>query len=466
MNIENKLIQACDCFRGVLTPDKYKDYILIVLFIKYISETNKCDKATLVLPNGCSIDELYKSDDICESINNALSLISQANEETLKDVLNPLDFSIANKPEITKRMTNLVECINSIEIDVNEPNNDVIGDAYMFLIDRFSKEAKYSGEFYTPTSLSKLLTLIANPKDNDKICDPTCGSGGLLIEAYKHNRTCKLYGMELNKETWAMCKINMVLYGCDDARIECCNSITDPKLKEGDELIKFNVILGNPPFSVTNWMDENTDNDPFNRFWRGIPPKNKGDYAFISHMIEVALPKEGRVAVIVPHGILFRAGAEGKIRQQLIEENLLDAVIGLPSQLFITTNIPVAILVFDRSREKGGINQDKKDVLIIDASQEYEFGKKQNTITNDQIEKIVDTFNKRISIPKYSHLASFEEIKNNNFDLNIKLYVDTSEEEQEIDLIALQNETDELMNEVFELRKQISNVCKNNIIME
>ena len=179
--------------------------------------------------------------------------------------------------------------------------------------------------------------------------------------------------------------MNMFLNDADSAHIEWCNTLTEPTLLENDRLMKFDYVVANPPFSLDKWGAEEADADPHNRFWRGIPPRSKGDYAFISHMIEVALEREGRVAVVVPHGVLFRGAAEGRIRERLIRDNLLDAVIGLPGNLFPTTSIPVAILVFDRSREKGGANEKHKDVLFIDASKDYQAGKNQNVLLDEHI---------------------------------------------------------------------------------
>jgi type I restriction enzyme M protein len=224
--------------------------------------------------------------------------------------------------------------------------------------------------------------------------------------------------------------------------------------------MKFNCVVANPPFSLDKWGAENAESDKYNRFWRGVPPKSKGDWAFITHMIETALEKEGRVSVVVPHGVLFRGAAEGRIRQKLIEENLLDAVIGLPGNLFPTTNIPVAILVFDKSRERGGKNDSRKTVLFIDASRDFIQGKNQNTLSEEHLEKIVRTYKNREIIQKYSHLAQFEEIKENDFNLNIPRYVDTFEEEEEIDIDSVQIEIDRLEKELVEVRAKMAEKLK------
>jgi type I restriction enzyme M protein len=254
--------------------------------------------------------------------------------------------------------------------------------------------------------------------------------------------------------------MNMFLHGADSARIEWCNTLTTPALVENDKLMKFDNIVANPPFSLDKWGAEDADADTYNRFWRGVPPKSKGDYAFISHMIEAAVEKEGRVAVVVPHGVLFRGAAEGRIRQKLIEDNVLDAVIGLPGNLFPTTSIPVAILIFDRSREKGGKNDKRKDVIFIDASQDYKPGKNQNALLDEHLEKIIAAYDARENAPKYAHLASFDEIKENDFNLNIPRYVDTFEEEAEIDIAAVQKEIETLEKQLADIQGEMTTLLK------
>lgn len=331
------------------------------------------------------------------------------------------------------------------------------------MIERFASDAgKKAGEFYTPHKVSELVAKLCKPKVGARICDPACGSGGLLIEAAKAvgDRNYSIYGMEVNGSTWALCRMNMFLHGADSARIEWCNTLTSPTLVENDRLMKFDNIVANPPFSLDKWGADEAEADTYNRFWRGVPPKSKGDYAFISHMIEAAVEKEGRVAIVVPHGVLFRGAAEGRIREKLIKDNLLDAVIGLPGNLFPTTSIPVAILIFDRSREKGGANENRKDVLFIDASQDYQPGKNQNALMDENMEKILNAYEAREEIEKYAHLASYDELKENDFNLNIPRYVDTFEEEAEIDIEAVQQEIDTLEGELAEVRGKMANLLK------
>jgi len=487
-DINNAAWAACDTFRGVVDPAQYKDYILVMLFLKYISDTwldhyerykeqygddeerihRKLARERFVLPKGASFYDLYDArneSNIGERINIALDAIEEANKAKLEGVFRNIDFNseanLGKTKDRNRRLKHLLEDFNKPQLDMrpSRVSEDVIGNTYIYLIERFASDAgKKAGEFYTPHKVSELLAKLAQPKAGDRICDPACGSGGLLIEAAREigGRDFALFGMEVNGSTWALARMNMFLHGMDGARIEWCNTLTSPALVENDRLMKFNVVVANPPFSLDKWGQDEAGNDRFNRFWRGIPPKSKGDYAFISHMIEAALEKEGRVAVVAPHGVLFRGGAEGRIRRRLIEDNLLDAVIGLPANLFPTTGIPVAILIFDRSREKGGANEQRRDVLFIDASREYESGKNQNTLTEEHIGKIVSTYWTRQDVDKYAHVAGFEEIAENDFNLNIPRYVDTFEEEEEIDIDTVQKEIEQLEKELAEVRKAMA----------
>ena len=226
-------------------------------------------------------------------------------------------------------------------------------------------------------------------------------------------------------------------------------------------LQKFEIVVANPPFSLDKWGAENLESDEFHRFHRGMPPKSKGDYAFISHMVEVAKEKQGRVAVIVPHGVLFRGASEAAIRKSLIEENILDAVIGLPSGLFQTTGIPVAILIFDKSRQVGGANENRKDILFIDASKEYIQNKTQNELSSEIIDKIYTTYKERKEIEKYSHKASYEEVKENDYNLNIPRYVDTFEEEEQVDMKEIANKIESLEKELETVTKAMQEHLKN-----
>lgn len=483
---------ACDTFRGPVDPAQYKDYILVMLFLKYISDVwkdhyekysnqyggneerirRKLDRERFVLPKGATFYDLYErrnEPNIGELINITLDTIEESNKAKLEGVFRNIDFNseanLGKTKDRNRLLKHILEDFNKPQLDLrpSRVSGDVIGNTYIYLIERFASDAgKKAGEFYTSHKVSELLARIIQPKAGDLICDPSCGSGGLLIEAAKEvgGRDFALFGMEVNGSTWALARINMFLHGMDSARIEWCNALTNPALVEKDRLMKFNIVVANPPFSLDKWGADEAEHDRFNRFWRGVPPKSKGDYAFISHMVEAAIEKDGRVAVVVPHGVLFRGGAEGRIRQKLIEDNLLDAVVGLPANLFPTTSIPVAVILFDRSREKGGINEDHRDVLFIDASRDYQSAKTRNILLEEHIEKIVATCKARKDVDKYAHIASFEEIKENDFNLNIPRYVDTFEEEEEIDIAAVQKDIDRLEDELSEVKAKMARMLR------
>jgi type I restriction enzyme M protein len=258
-----------------------------------------------------------------------------------------------------------------------------------------------------------------------------------------------LFGQEAIGSTWSLAKMNMFLHGEDNHRIEWGDTIRNPKLQDSNGgLLHFDIVTANPPFSLEKWGHENAEHDPWGRFERGVPPKTKGDYAFILHMIETLKPQTGRMGVVVPHGVLFRGSSEGAIRTKLIEENLLDAVIGLPEKLFFGTGIPAAILIFKK-------HKDDKKVLFIDASREFKSEKNQNKLTDDNLQKIIETYFKRETVEKYAYLATLDEIKENDFNLNIPRYVDTFEEEDEIDLVAVRTERLTLQSQLLELETQM-----------
>ncbi|MCZ6804097.1 MAG: type I restriction-modification system subunit M [Proteobacteria bacterium] len=503
--------KACDSFRGVLDPTQYKDYILVMLFLKYISDVwkdhyedykkqyggdderilRKLKRERFLLPKvelsdekGQVIDRftadyysLYErrnQNNIGELINIVLEYVVEANKQKFEredgSVFRSIDFNNENNlgrtRERNRRLKDLLEDFADAKMDMspNRVSEDVIGNTYIYLIERFASDGgKKAGEFYTPHRVSELVAKLAQAKQGDRICDPACGSAGLLIEVAKAigGKDFALFGQEVNGNTWALALMNMFLHGNDAAQIRWGNTLTGPLLVEKDQLMKFNVVVANPPFSLDKWGADDAEEDRYKRFWRGIPPKSKGDYAFISHMIEVALKQEGRVAVVAPHGVLFRGGAEGRIRQQLIQENLLDAVIGLPKNLFPTTDIPVAILIFDRSRERGGANEKRTDVLFIDANKDYEPGKNRNELQDAHISKIVKTYKKRKTVDKYAHLAKRKEIEENDFNLNIPRYVDTFEEAEEVDIAAVQEEIDQLEKQLVDVRVQMESKLKD-----
>ena len=477
-DLKRILDSAADSSRGTVDAGVFKDYVLSLLFYKYMSDMYRVERAKLVerygddkeridirlknarfvMLDGASFYDVYakqSADNIGEILNVALQQIEDANDAKLHDIFT-VDFNSQSTLGPTAQRNKMIrDLLNDFnKADLSDVDDDILGNAYMYMIERFGTEAgKKAGEFFSPKTLCKLVAQLAAPKAGDRICDPACGSGGLLLLAGAEvektgSKDYALYGQEKTGATYNLARMNMFLRGLDSARIEWGDTLNNPLLRDGNGLMKFDVVVANPPFSLDKWGDKSLENDKYNRFWRGMPPASKGDYAFISHMIETAKAKEGRVAVIVPHGVLFRGSSEGRIRQALIQENILDAVIGLPSGLFQTTGIPVAVLIFDRSREPGGKNENRKDVLFIDASREFIAGKNQNTLSDENIAKIVDTYKKRSEIKKYSHVATFDEIKENDFNLNIPRYVDTFEEEAPVDIPATRQRIAELTAEL------------------
>ncbi|MEO1430284.1 MAG: type I restriction-modification system subunit M [Cyanobacteria bacterium J06633_8] len=492
--INSILWNACDTFRGVIDPSEYKNYILVFLFLKYISDIwrdhyeeyqkqygdddarilRKMERERFVLPKGASYYDIYEkrnADNIGELINEALEAIEEhpANKAKLEGVFRNIDFNseanLGKTKDRNRRLKNLIDDFANPKLDLrpSRVSEDIIGNAYIYLIEKFvSGGGKKAGEFFTPAQISKLVAKLAQPKPGDRICDPACGSGSLLIAVANEvgSNNYSLFGQEANGSTWALARMNMFLHSKDAARIEWCDTLNSPALVELDKLMKFDVVVANPPFSLDKWGADAAKNDTYNRFWRGVPPKTKGDFAFITHMIEIAQPKEGRVVVIAPHGVLFRGSSEGRIRRKLIEENLLDAVIGLPPNLFPSTSIPVAIFVFDRSREEGGVNENRQDVVFIDASADFQGGKNQNDLLDEHLDKILRVYSERQYVPKYASVAALEEIKENDFNLNIPRYVDTFEEEEEIDIAAVQQEIEELEAELVDVRGKMAGYLK------
>jgi type I restriction enzyme M protein len=510
-DINDAVWRACDTFRGSIDPSVYKDYVLTMLFVKYLSDVHDDKMAQYLLKYNGDAERAKRSmqyerfvvpanshfnyllerrneTNIGELINIALVDLEEANREKLYSedgagIFQNIDFNnskLGEPKDKNNRLKNLLLDFNRPELDLKPSHldgNDIIGGAYEYLISNFASDAgKKAGEFFTPSEVSTLLAKLTKSEPGSRICDPTCGSGSLLIKAGQEvgSPDFSLYGQEANGSTWALAVMNMFLHGFDNATIRWGDTIRNPKLKEGDALMKFDTVVANPPFSLDKWgkvedkegekttVTWDPETDRYNRFWRGVPPKSKGDWAFITHMIETTYQTTGKVGVVVPHGVLFRGSSEGKIRQKTIEENLLEAVIGLPANLFYGTGIPAAILIFNKAKKSG------TDVLFIDASQQFESAKNQNKLRDSDIQKIVDCYRKfqsEGSAPgvleeKFSYVATFEEIKENDFNLNIPRYVDTFEEESEVDIAAVQQEIDQLEKELEIVQAEMDKYLK------
>ncbi len=487
--INNVLWRACDTFRGKIDSSTYKDYILVMLCVKYLSDVHKerverlnqeykgeperieraLRRGRFSLREEATFDYFYskrKEPNIGEIINKGLMALEEDNKTKLRGVFRNIDFNseavLGSTRDRNAMIRSLLEDFNTKALDLRPSmlgDMDVIGNSYEYLISRFASDAgKKGGEFFTPSEVSELLARLVKPKENDRIYDPTAGSGSLLIRAANQvaDRKVAIYGQERNGQTHSLCMMNMFLHEIDDARIEWGDTISNPRHLVDNQLMKFQVVVANPPFSLDKWamgfagdseekfkMDGSLDRH--RRFDWGVPPASKGDYAFVQHMIH-SLAENGRMAVVLPHGVLFRGASEGKIRKQIIKNNLLDAVIGLPEKLFYGTGIPACIMVFKKNRSK-------EEVLFIDASGEgnYEKGKNQNRLRIKDIEKIIETHEKFETVDKYSYLASKEEIEDNDYNLNIPRYVDTFEEEEPVDM-------EKVKENILEVKRELRKV--------
>ncbi|SHK59018.1 type I restriction-modification system subunit M [Alicyclobacillus tolerans] len=497
--INNILWQACDTFRGKIDSSIYKDYILVMLFVKYLSDTYKerldeykkrykgdeervnraMSRERFVLDEISTFDYLYaqrNNSEIGMIINKALEHLENENTGKLRGVFRNIDFNsepILGKPkERNAMLKTLLEDFNKLDLRPSVVgHDDIIGNSYQYMIERFASDAgKKGGEFFTPSMVSELLARLVNPQENDRIYDPTCGSGSLLIRVVNQvpNRKVAVYGQERNGQTHSLALMNMYLHGIDDAKILWGDTLSNPLHLEDGKLMKFQVIVANPPFSLDKWAmgfsGDGTDGDkpfkmeasldPYRRFEWGVPPSSKGDYAFVQHML-YSLAENGRMAVILPHGVLFRGGTELKIRQAIIDLNLLDAVIGLPPGLFFGTSIPACVMVFKKNRAT-------RDILFIDASGEgcYEKGKNQNFLREADINRIVDSYEVYQTQEKFSYVATIDEIMANDYNLNIPRYVDSFEEEAEIDMEQVKRTIASIKKQIGDLEVQMEQHLK------
>ena len=477
---------ACDTLRGIVSPDMCREYVLTMLFLKHISDAwqhhrdayqsqygdhpelveEMLKNERFVVPAHASFRALHAQRHMPgngERIDRAFHALEEANLPKLRDVFQDISFNanhLGDERQKNDTLRRLLEAFAKPPLEVRTSGEggslSAISHAYEFVFRSFAAASgKNRDEFYTPAEVATLVACLMDPKPGDEICDPTCGCGSLLmacgrvIRERTGSRHYALFGQEAMGGTWALAKMNLYVHADDNHRIEWGDTLRDPKLLDGAGGLKhFDIVVAHPPFSLENWGHEGTEADRFSRFRRGVPPRTKADYAFILHMVETMKPVTGRMAVVVPHGVLFRGATEGRIRRKLVEENLLDVVIGLPEKLFYGTGIPAAVLVLRKRKTDD-------QVLFIDASRHFGPGKNRNVLRQTDLQRLLDTVAARQSVARYAHLATPAEMAANDFNLNISRYVDTFEAQDGIDLGALLHEREQLRNELILLEAQM-----------
>ena len=471
---------AADILRGSLDPADYRQPIMTLLFIKRLNDTFEENAEKLIKEEGKSEKEAYgnknrhyffipkdarwsvlsqTSENIGEKIDQVCRIIERENPD-LDGVLTNTTYNDKRKfPD--DRLRKLISHFNSPRLANSDlESTDIFGDAFEYLLEQFADETKKSGgNFFTPKEIVRLLVNLIEPKEGMSICDPTCGSGGMLIESMKYvslhggnPRNLVLEGQEGNYGTVGMCKMNMVLHGLVDFRIEYGDTLSNPKLVESGKLKTYDRVLANFPFSM-DWDNKIAARDPYNRFRFGIPPeKDKADFAFIQHMFSSLNNKNGQAAIICSQGILFRGGEEEEIRKNMIIEDIIEGVIALPPKLFYGTGIPGCVLILNRNKPE---NRRKSKIIFIYAARDYEEGKVRNKLREPDIQKIVSAFKDYKDIDGFCHIAELDEVKENEFNLNVPRYVDTSEQEEEIDIQKTIDDLNRIEKERMYIEKEV-----------
>lgn len=479
------LWRSADILRGKIDSSDYKKYIFGLLFYKRISDLWDEEYQKILneyhdeevaraehnhrfqVPRDCRWSEIQKqAEGIGQRFNEVFDKLTNANSPKLDKIFDDLDF--ANKDKFpNETLQRLINHFSKHNFGDTYISSDLLGDAYEYLIEQFAADAgKKGGEFYTPREVERVIINILKPHEKDHIYDMAVGSGGFLLEAYhflkdevgeKKARSLYLYGQEINIGTYAIAKINMFLHGLDSADIQRGDTLADPKFLKPDGSLKtFDICVANPPYSVKEWEYEVFKSDKHGRVsGYEMPPAKKADYAFVLHMIK-SMNENGRAGIVLPHGVLFRGAVEGRIREQLIKNDLIEAVVALPSKLFYGTGIPAAIVIFNKNKTENRKNK----ILIIDAEKDFEEGKNQNRLRKIDIDKIVSAFEGYRDVEKYAKVVDLNELEENDFNLNVRRYVDTDEEEEVIDVKLAWSELKEIEKEREVIDKKVDSYLK------
>ena len=446
----SSLWRSCDELRGGMDASQYKDYVLVLLFVKYVSDKYAGDPDALIeVPTGGSFADMVaaKGDkEIGDKINKIIGRLADAND-SLKGAINLADFNSEEKlgkgQAMVDRLSKLVAIFEGLDFGRNRAEgDDLLGDAYEYLMRHFATESgKSKGQFYTPAEVSRVMSLVIGLdrafSGAQSIYDPTCGSGSLLLKAHDEAKSrtghdLALYGQEMDNATSGLARMNMVLHDCPTAEIWQDNTLSHPHFKQAEGSLKsFDFVVANPPFSAKSWTNGfDPANDLFGRFEYGIPPEKNGDYAFLLHMLK-SLKSTGKAAVILPHGVLFRGGAEAGIRTRIVKQGFIKGIIGLPANLFYGTGIPACIIVLDKEGAAG-----RRGIFMIDASKGFIKDGNKNRLRAQDIHKIVDTFTRQLATPKYARMVPLAEVEANDFNLNLPRYIDSTEPEDRQDIEA------------------------------
>src|SRR3989339_1058737 len=484
--LEKFLWKSADILRGKIESGDFKKYIFGLLFYKRISDIwdeeyniiiEKFNDKNLAsadynhrfqVPKDCRWQVIAEqAENIGKKLNEIFDKLTNANNPKLDKIFDDLDF--ANKDKFPNDiLQHLVNHFSQYNFGSNYISSDLLGDAYEYLIKQFAAGAgQKGGEFYSPREIERVIVNILKPHEKDHIYDPCAGSAGFLLEAYdylknkageKIAKTLYLYGQEINLSTFAIAKINMFLHGLDSADIRRGDTLSNPQfLNQDGSLKQFSVCVANPPYSVKSWAYESFKTNKFGRLTGyDIPPEKTADLAFVLHMIK-SLKEDGRAGIILPHGVLFRGGKEGKIREQIIKNDLIEAVIALPAKLFFGTGIPVAILILNKNKAKNKKNK----ILIIDAERDFQEGKNQNTLRKQDIKKIVDAFDEYKDKDKYCRVVDIKELEKNDFNLNVRRYVDSSEAEEKIDVAETAKEIEKIEQDMVNIDKKVWGYLKD-----